>query len=55
MDVACKFDIFNDEYVDIRFKFVIVELSLKAFIIFNNVADVALILLIIISHRFGGA
>jgi hypothetical protein len=40
VDVACKFDIFNDEYVDKLFKFVIVELPVKAFIIFNNVVDV---------------
>ena len=46
VDVACKFDIFNAEYVDKLFKFVIVELPVKEFIIFNNVVDVALILLI---------
>jgi len=31
---------FNDEYVDKLFKFVIVELHVKAFIIFNNAVDV---------------
>ena len=36
-------DIFNAEYVDKLFKFVIVELPVKEFIIFNNVVDVALI------------
>ena len=46
VDVVCKFDIFNAEYVDKLFKFVIVELPVKEFIIFNNVVDVALILLI---------
>ncbi len=39
VDVACKFDIFNAEYVDKLFKFVIVELPVKEFIIFNNVVD----------------
>ena len=46
VDVACKFDIFNAEYVDKLFKFVIVELPVKEFIIFNNVVDVAFNLLI---------
>jgi hypothetical protein len=45
VDVACKFDIFNAEYVDKLFKFVIVELPVKEFIIFNNVVDVAFKLL----------
>ncbi len=40
MDVICKFDIFNAEYVDKLFKFVIVELPVSAFIKFNNVDDV---------------
>ena len=46
VDVACKFDIFNAEYVDKLFKFVIVELPVNEFIIFNNVVDVAFKLLI---------
>ena len=46
VDVACKFDIFNDEYDDKWFKFVIVELPVNEFIIFNNVVDVAFKLLI---------
>jgi hypothetical protein len=32
---------FNDEYVDKLFKFVIVELPVNEFIIFNNDVDVA--------------
>ncbi len=40
VDVACKFDIFNAEYVDKLFKFVIVELPVNEFIIFNYVVDV---------------
>ena len=40
VDVACKFDIFNAEYVDKLFKFVIFELLVNAFIISNNVDDV---------------
>ena len=46
VDVACKFDIFNAEYDDKLFKFVIVELPVNEFIIFNNVIDVAFKLLI---------
>ena len=46
VDVDCKFDIFNAEYVDKLFKFVIVELPVKEFIIFNNVVDVLFKLLI---------
>ncbi len=44
--MACKFDIFNDEYVDELFKFVIVELPINEFIIFYNVVDVVFKLLI---------
>ncbi len=46
VDVVCKFDIFNAEYVDKWFKFVIVELPVNAFIIYNNVDDVEFKLLI---------
>ena len=46
VDVACKFDIFNDEYDDKLFRFVIVELPVNEFIIFNNVVDVEFKLLI---------
>ncbi len=46
VDVACKFDRFNDEYVDTLFKLDMVELRVKAFIIFNNIVVVALILFI---------
>jgi hypothetical protein len=40
VDVACKFEMFNYEYVDKLFKFNIVELPAKEFIIFNYVVDV---------------
>jgi hypothetical protein len=40
IDVACKFYLFNDKYVDKLFKFVIVELPVNAIIIFNNVVEV---------------
>ncbi len=46
VDVACKFDIFNDENDEKFFKLVIVELPVNEFIIFNNVVDVTFKLLI---------
>ncbi len=45
-DVAYKFDMFNDECNDQLFTFDILELPVEDFIIFNNIVDVELKLLI---------